>query len=364
MDADLVHARQLNRPVLGVDAQIVSVRNRAACGARAPEQVEVGLGRHGEIQRTLLPLDPQRDYLWGAILAWVNTGILGSELSGIPERILHRDLQPAERRRGKVNCVRAPQVEARRGRTATRARSADHVVRRHEVAAAHTEKTQRVAVPLERRIHVAEPHRAPARLKADKRVPISEAGRYTGGGVGRGSSLVEADALFQLADRFQATAKVPLSAEADVGVVDLHLPPVRDGTVSVWRRLQGRHGRASGSRPLAACVGELGIELTVDFPFVARLRVSGRRRERRPYRKYHRLSVQTHCLLLGLVIFQNASGHFPLRFRPPAPMFLHAEQQSLLRNICVASYPATAALSTKCKPGARRGDQRPYASNL
>src|SRR6267378_8568059 len=34
-------------------------------------------------------------------------------------------------------------------------------------------------------------------------------------------------------------------------------------------------------------------------------------------------------------------------------MFLHAELQSVIRNICVASYPATAVLSTKCKLGAR-----------
>src|SRR5258708_32370523 len=30
-------------------------------------------------------------------------------------------------------------------------------------------------------------------------------------------------------------------------------------------------------------------------------------------------------------------------------MFLHTERQSLLRNICVATYAPTAALSTKCK---------------
>src|SRR5258708_25477673 len=36
-------------------------------------------------------------------------------------------------------------------------------------------------------------------------------------------------------------------------------------------------------------------------------------------------------------------------------MFLHTERQSLLRNICVATYGPTAALSTKCKECKRGG---------
>src|SRR5206468_12475039 len=59
----------------------------------------------------------------------------------------------------------APQVEARGPAVAD---PSHHVVRRHQVAARDTEEAHRVAVLLERRIHVSEPHRAPVRCQDRK----------------------------------------------------------------------------------------------------------------------------------------------------------------------------------------------------
>src|SRR5712691_759784 len=64
-------------------------------------------------------------------------------------------------------------------------------------------------------------------------------------------------------------------------------------------------------------MGELWVELAVELPFVACLRIGARRRERRPDRKDHRLSVQVHRLLL---LFGCISGPHPNI--PPADALL------------------------------------------
>src|SRR5260221_1797067 len=210
--ADLEYRRQLNRPVLGVGVRIVVVPSRGDSGSGyvygvpAAEQVVVHFDGFGEGQRSSLTPAPPRAPSPKA--ARRNDAGLG----GTSDRVLQRDLPSSgDRRRGIVDRVRAPQVEAR-GRAGADANLARHVVRRHEVAARDAEKAQRVAVLLERGVHVAQPHRAPAGFQAGKRVAVGKGSR--GSRIAACISLVDIDGLLQLADRPQPAAEGPAPAEA------------------------------------------------------------------------------------------------------------------------------------------------------
>src|SRR5712691_10409889 len=144
VDANLVHNLHLVGGVLRADRWIFRISQGAACNrlncrsrsgadsntrsfklVRAPEEVEVGLLHKAEIQGPFLPLDRPRRHPRKAFRARRNL-----VFAGIADRILRRALQPAEdRRRGKVDGVGAPQVEARR-RTGPKARLVLHVGRR------------------------------------------------------------------------------------------------------------------------------------------------------------------------------------------------------------------------------------------
>ena len=168
----------------------------------------------------MFPLDSQRDHLRKAVPGWIYRGF-----SGISDRVLHRDLHSSgQGRRGKVDRVRAPQVEARR-RIVAEADLARYVVRRDEIAARDSEKTQHVTVFLERRIHVAQPHRAPVGGHAGKRITVADVA----------TPLVDGDLLLELADRFHPSAEVLTSSEAEIGVADLHFRPVGDSVGSGGR---------------------------------------------------------------------------------------------------------------------------------
>src|SRR5712691_9824381 len=106
--------------------------------------------RKGGVPRPLLPPDPP-----GHDTRIAFRGHRNFVFAGIAERILHRSLQSAEDlRRSKIDGVRPPQVEARRG-TRAESRLAGHVGRGDEITAAHPEKAQRVAELFEWGIHIA-----------------------------------------------------------------------------------------------------------------------------------------------------------------------------------------------------------------
>src|SRR5258708_23794124 len=146
------------------------VARRRRSVARAPEQIEMALLGKGGIERSLLPLHPPRHHS-----RKTTRGGRDAALGGIADRILHRGLQSAkDRRRGKVDGVGAPQVEARRGIRAE-SRLAEYVARGDEIAAAHPEKAQRVAVFLEWGIHIAQPHVAPnVTAETGKRIAVGD----------------------------------------------------------------------------------------------------------------------------------------------------------------------------------------------
>ncbi len=326
---------------------------------RAPEEVAVALLRERDKQRPLLPLNPPghhsrialRTDCLGRARARARGG--GIAIDGIAARILHLGLQSAEdRRRREIERVRPAQIEARRG-TRAEADLLQHVALRHEVAAVDAEEAQDIAIFLVRRVHIPHADRAPAPIgEANKGVPITECGDKTRA-VRLHNTLVEGDGLLQLPNRFHPATDILAATEADIAIADLHLPSGDDRIAAECSGERREPGRTRSSRPVTMRVRLFRIELAVELPVRSRraldLRVGAGRRQRRPDSQDHCFSVQTHCLLLRLVIFQSAHGHSLSGFALLPSMFLHAERQSSLRNICVATYPATAVLSTECK---------------